>query len=114
MLELIAVLVILATLAAAAVTRFISLDANARNRAIGAGIAELNGREILTWTNIKLSTDWVNDASTFALVDKDLGQEYSWIGTPEVSGGTLTFQQNAGVEINRIGSTETHPGKWLP
>lgn len=113
MLELIAVLVILATLAAAAVTRFISLDANARNRAIEAGISELNGRESLTWSNIKLSTNWVNDASTFALVDKDLGEEYSWIGTPLVSGGILAFQGSAGAGINRVASTAAHPGRWL-
>jgi prepilin-type N-terminal cleavage/methylation domain-containing protein len=42
--EIIAVMVILSVLAAVAIPRYMSLDENARQRAIDAGIAELNGR----------------------------------------------------------------------
>jgi prepilin-type N-terminal cleavage/methylation domain-containing protein len=52
--EIIAVLIILGILAAVAVPRYIDLESNARNRAIDAGISELNGRENLTWANEKM------------------------------------------------------------
>jgi prepilin-type N-terminal cleavage/methylation domain-containing protein len=54
LIEIIAVLVILSVLASVAIPRYISLDESARQRAIDAGIAELNGRETLTWSNIKI------------------------------------------------------------
>jgi prepilin-type N-terminal cleavage/methylation domain-containing protein len=64
--ELIAVLVILAVLAALAVPRYVDLDDNARLRAIDAGISELNGREGLAWSNIKLTpTGWEDDVTLF-------------------------------------------------
>ncbi|MGD8881186.1 MAG: prepilin-type N-terminal cleavage/methylation domain-containing protein, partial [Desulfobacterales bacterium] len=53
--EIIAVLIILGILAAVAVPRYIDLEANARQRAIDAGISELNGRESLTWADAKIS-----------------------------------------------------------
>ena len=49
LLEIIATLVILSILAAIAVPRYVSLDESSRQRAIDAGISELNGRETLTW-----------------------------------------------------------------
>ena len=53
--EIIAVLIILGILAAVAVPRYIDLERNASDRAIDAGISELNGRESLTWADAKIS-----------------------------------------------------------
>jgi MSHA pilin protein MshA len=53
--EIIAVMVILSVLAAVAIPRYMSLDESARQRAIDAAISELNGRETLTWSNIKIT-----------------------------------------------------------
>ena len=62
--EIIAVLIILGILAAVAVPRYIDLEANARQRAIDAGISELNGRESLTWADQKISiTGYQNDTT---------------------------------------------------
>ena len=61
--EIIAVLIILSVLAAIVVPRFIDLDTNARARAIDSGVAELNGRENLSWANLKI-TDGGYDLAT--------------------------------------------------
>ena len=114
LLEIIAVLVILSILAAIAVPKYVSLDESARQRAIDAGIAELNGRETLTWSNEKISVSgWVSDEKTFGLVDPFLGNEYEW-GTdePAISGGTLTFKDSAPVSLSRVESTFERPGSW--
>ena len=49
-------------MAAIVVPRYVALDDNAKVRAIDYGVAELNGRESLTWANVKLSNSgWQND-----------------------------------------------------
>ncbi|MGD2023933.1 MAG: prepilin-type N-terminal cleavage/methylation domain-containing protein [Desulfobacterales bacterium] len=114
LLEIIAVLVILSILAAIAVPKYISLDESARQRAIDAGIAELNGRESLTWSNEKISfSGWVSDIKTFGLIDPFLGHEYEW-GTdePAPTGGTLTYKDSAPVTLSRTESTVERPGAW--
>jgi len=114
LLEIIAVMVILSILAAIAVPKYVSLDESARQRAIDAGIAELNGRETLTWSNEKISTSgWVSDEKTFGLVDPNLGDDYEWgSGEPTLSGGTLTFKDSVSATLSRTESTMEHPGSW--
>jgi len=112
LIEIIAVLIILGILAAVAIPRYVDLTANAENRAIDAGISELNGREALTWANIKISTaGWVDDATTFAAVSTDLGADYSWSVAATVAGGTLDFGSQA-VALTRTASTTTAPSRW--
>ena len=114
LLEIIAVLVILSILAAIAVPKYISLDESARQRAIDAGIAELNGRESLTWSNEKISfSGWVSDEKTFGLIDPFLGNEYDW-GTDEPvrTGGTLTYKDSTPVTLSRTESMVDRPGEW--
>ena len=53
--EIIAVLIILGILAAVAVPRYIDLEANAKLRAVDVAVSELNGRESLTWADVKIS-----------------------------------------------------------
>jgi MSHA pilin protein MshA len=112
LIEVIAVLVLLGILAAIAVPQYIDMADNARSRALDAGIAELNGRESLTWGNQKLSdAGWVDDATTFAAVDTALGGDYS-ITTPTVAGGTLVFQVTATAVLTRTASSTAGPGSW--
>jgi prepilin-type N-terminal cleavage/methylation domain-containing protein len=114
LLEIIAVLVILSILAAIAVPKYVSLDESARQRAIDAGIAELNGRETLTWSNEKISVSgWESDEKTFGLIDFFLGDDYEW-GTdePTPSGGTLQFKDGTPVHLSRTESTNEKPGSW--
>jgi len=112
LIEIIAVLIILGILAAVAVPRYVDLTANAENRAIDAGVSELNGREALTWANVKISTaGYVDDATTFALVSTDLGADYTWSVGPTVAGGSVTFGSQT-VALTRTASTTTAPGRW--
>jgi prepilin-type N-terminal cleavage/methylation domain-containing protein len=113
LLEIIAVLVILSVLAAIAVPKYISLDQSATQKAIDAGIAELNGRETLTWSNQKIGFSYGGDPVLFELVDTSLGGDYTWLGDPpDAGGGTLGFQKSAGVALTRSASTTVHPGSW--
>lgn len=111
--EIIAVLIILGILAAVAVPRYIDLESNAKERAIDAAISELNGRESLHWANIKISSGgYASDGSLFTSMDKGLGTDYTFGGTATTGGGTLSFQNSAGVALTRTASTGTRPGRW--
>jgi len=112
--ELIAVMVILSVLAAVAIPRYMSLDESARQRAIDAGISELNGRETLTWSNIKITrSGYTDDATLFPILDTTLGGDYSWIGgSPDKDGGTLRFQTSVTVSLKRTESSDIRPGYW--
>jgi prepilin-type N-terminal cleavage/methylation domain-containing protein len=113
LLEIIAVMVILSILAAVAIPRYVSVDESARQKAIEAGISELNGRETLTWSNEKISVSgWVSDEKTFGLIDKDLGTQYRWDSDPDESGGTLIFKESSSASLNRTESTNERPGAW--
>jgi prepilin-type N-terminal cleavage/methylation domain-containing protein len=115
LLEIIAVLVILSILAGIAIPRYISLDESAKQKGLDAGIAELNGRETLTWSNEKISiSGWVSDEETFGRVDTFLGNEYDWdtADPPDQSGGTLTFKGSAPETLSRVESTNEKPGSW--
>ncbi|MBW1773407.1 MAG: prepilin-type N-terminal cleavage/methylation domain-containing protein [Deltaproteobacteria bacterium] len=113
LIEIIAILIILGILAAVAVPRYIDLTANAEARAIDAGVAELNGREALTWANEKISTaGWTDDATTFAALSTDLGTDYTWAaGDPVVGGGDITFESTTDT-LTRTASITTAPGRW--
>ncbi len=122
--EIIAVLIILGILAAVAVPRYIDLESNARDRAIDAGISELNGRENLNWANAKISTTgYTNDGALWAGVagpggypgmDTDLGGDYTWIGAVGVGGGWLSFQDptGTGIQLTRTASDVNTPANW--
>ena len=112
--EIIAVMVILSVLAAVAIPRYMSLDESARQRAIDAGISELNGRETLTWSNLKITlTGYTDDAALFPIVDTTLGDDYSWVGgAPNVAGGTLKFRQSIEVPLSRTASNDIEPAHW--
>ena len=115
LIEIIAFLIILGILAAVAVPRYIDLTANAQQRALDAGIAELNGRETLRWADVKLSSaGWADDDDVFTTPDMYvLGDPYSWDGTgPTSAGGTLVYDSGASAALSRQESTSTSPGRW--
>ena len=111
--EIIAVMIILGILAAVAVPRFIDLQANAKQRAIDAAIAELNGRETVVWTDQKI-LGYAGDAILFSQVNTDLGNPKDWKWAPREpihSGGRLTFKGEEFVLL-RSASTTIHPAVW--
>jgi prepilin-type N-terminal cleavage/methylation domain-containing protein len=112
--EIIAVLIILGILAAVAVPRYIDLEASAKERAIDAAVAELNGRESLVWADVKISgTGFTNDTTVTGdgTYDTDLGTDYSWTVGPNATGGTISFKGKTYV-LTRSASTNTKPGVW--
>ena len=112
LIELISTMIILSVMATVVIKKFDVLSDTASQRAIVAGISELNARESLTWTNMRLSpTGWTNDADLFAGVDKNLGGNYVWTAGPNILGGTLSFDSESKV-LNRTASTTSSWGRW--
>ena len=107
--EIIAVLIILGILAAVAVPRYIDLESSAKERAIDAAVAELNGRESLVWADVKISgTGFSSDASVTgaAQYDTDLGTDYTW------NGSNLVFKGRE-YTLSRRPSTNNTPAVWV-
>jgi len=111
--EIIAVLIILVILAAVAVPRYIDLETNARQRAIDAGISELNGRESLQWADLKISiTGYDTDAGLQVVMNYALGGDYTWQAGVAQNGGTLIFRNTTSVLLNRQESDSSQPATW--
>ncbi len=121
--EIIAVLIILGILAAVAVPRYIDLETNAKNRAIDAGISELNGRESLVWADAKISNqnfadDAAIDTYVFGRMNFDLNPpgaavpDYTWEGERTTTGGSLRFKGGTAVPLTRTPSRLDQPGSW--
>ncbi len=114
--EIIAVLIILGILAAVAVPRYIDLETNAKERAIDAGISELNGRESLTWADHKISTsgylgdDKINCVGDDKCVSYDLGLDYILPAPPHVV-VDIEFKKTI-VSLTREASVSGQPAVW--
>ena len=115
--EIIAVLIILGILAAVAVPRYIDLEANAKIRAVDAAVSELNGRESLTWADVKISPSGYlsnGDTKVWDALDKDLGSDYKWTAGPNPSSGISTFTfKGDPFDVSRRESTRSTPGIWV-
>jgi hypothetical protein len=107
-----AVMVIMGVMFSITVKKFDLLSDTASLTALKVGVRELNTRETLVWTNIKLSDNgWSNDADVYTAVDKEMGHEYNWNPAPNVSGGKLRYKAQF-VDLNRDASTTKTTGVW--
>ncbi len=133
LIEVISVLIILGVLSAVAVPKYVALEEDAKNRAIDAGIAELNGREKLMWARYLLADGgYIDDGTLFASMIAgeyyDLGEEnYTWgsktdpsdpipiiPNEPDVDGGSLRFQNmKNSVSLQRLASARGQPAIWI-
>jgi len=113
--EIIAVLIILGILAAVAVPRYIDLERNAKIRAVDAAVAELNGRESLTWADVKISAtgypEGTGDDVVWGRLDTDLGADYTSVSFTQAAGGTFSFKGET-YTFSRTPSTRARPGSW--
>jgi prepilin-type N-terminal cleavage/methylation domain-containing protein len=119
LIELIASLVIFSVLAAILIPRYIDAETSSKLRALDMGVAELNGRETLTWALIRLSdAGYANDQQLWDQLRADpgtgLGADYDWFPVNEltINGGTLRFKQDVSARLTRTASTREAPAKW--
>jgi prepilin-type N-terminal cleavage/methylation domain-containing protein len=119
LIELISTLVILSILAATIIPRYLEIDTTSKFRALDVGVSELNGRETLTWALVKISdSGYLSDEQVWKqLKDSDglkIGSDYDWpSGDPDrVTGGSLRFNKETSVNVDRNESTKETPGKW--
>jgi len=112
LLEVMAVLVIMGTLFSRSIKKFDLITDSASLTALKVGVRELNTRETLVWTDIKLSDDgWLNDGVVYHAVDKKIGQGYDWNPAPTVSGGKLHYKIQS-LDLDRDASTNKSTGAW--
>ena len=114
--EIIAVLIILGILAAVAVPRYIDLEKNAKSKAVDAAVSELNGRESLTWADVKISSDGYPESNgdniVWVRMDTDLGSDYGWnVGPTQSGAGQFTFKGEK-YAVSREPSDRAKPGVW--
>jgi prepilin-type N-terminal cleavage/methylation domain-containing protein len=113
--EIIAVLIILGILAAVAVPRYIDLETNAKQRAVDAAVSELNGRESLTWADVKISSTGYLEADgddvVWGKMEKDLGDDYKAFAPGQTGHSSFTFKGDP-FNVSRTPSTRSTPGTW--
>jgi prepilin-type N-terminal cleavage/methylation domain-containing protein len=114
--EIIAVLIILGILAAVAVPRYIDLEANAKIKAADAAVSELNGRESLTWADVKISSTGyltaTGDNDIWSRIDTNLGPDYKNFTASQTGHSTFTFK-GEDFTVSRTPSDRSKPGVWI-
>ncbi len=121
LIEIMAVLVIMGVMASVAVSKINDISGTAELRALETGIAELNAREMLYWTNAKFEPGgWSANGgdnfvwTTMMIMNTDVGSEYSWAAPgPDASGGTLEFGSQS-MGLTRELSTNISAANWHP
>jgi prepilin-type N-terminal cleavage/methylation domain-containing protein len=112
LIELISVMVIMGVMGSVAVKKVDVLTDTASTKALVISVKELNVRESLVWSKIKISIDgYTTDADLFSALDKNLGAKFKWNPGPTVDGGTLHCESQS-IVLNRTHSTTSAPGKW--
>ena len=112
LIELLSVMIIMGIMGSVAVKKVDFITDTAGAQALELAVKELNIRESLTWTNIKLSKDgWADDNTVFAAVDTDIGPQYNSGPKPNVSGGNIHFRSSK-ITLSKTASTNVSAGKW--
>jgi prepilin-type N-terminal cleavage/methylation domain-containing protein len=112
LLELIAVMIIMGVMSSFAIKKVDFVTNTASANALVAAVKELNAREILVWSKMKISNyGYTTDEDVFAALDKNLGAKLKWNPGPAIDGGTLYFESQS-IVLNRTPSTSSAAGKW--
>jgi prepilin-type N-terminal cleavage/methylation domain-containing protein len=112
LIELISIMIILGVLGSVAVRKYDNLTHTASERVLAAAVVELNVRESLIWTNMKISSDgYTNDEDVYLTLDTNLGARIKWNPGPNVDGGTLHCE-SASCTLTRTPSSVTSAAKW--
>jgi len=112
LIEMVAVLAIIGLLASIALPRFLNLEDGAANRLYAGAVAELNARESMTWSDVKLSmSGWVDDDSVFLKIETGL-PGFIWQPGVASEGGKLRYKNRTG-KLKRAASSATESGRWV-
>ena len=112
LIELISVMIIMGVMSSVAIKKVDFITGTASTRALAVTVKELNIRESLVWSNMKISNDgYTTDADVFAALDKNLGAKLKWNPSPTIDGGTLHLESQS-IVLNRTHSTFSAAGKW--
>jgi Tfp pilus assembly protein PilE len=112
LIELISIMIILGVLGSVAVRKYDNLTNTASERVLAATVKELNVRESLIWTNMKISSDgYTNDTDVYTALNTDFGARAKWNPGPTIDGGTLHIESQS-IVLNRTHSTNSAAGKW--
>ena len=110
--ELISIMIILGVLGSVAVKKTEIIITAAGTRVLATAVRELNVRESLIWSNMKISNEgYTTDEDIFAALNKNLGAKLKWNPGPTIDGGTLHCESQL-IVLNRIQSTNSAAGKW--
>jgi prepilin-type N-terminal cleavage/methylation domain-containing protein len=112
LIELLSVMIIMGVMGSVAIKKVDFITDTASSRALTMAIKELNIRESLIWSKLKISIDgYTTDADLFSALDKDLAAKFKWNPGPRLDGGTLHCESQS-IVLNRTPSTTSAPGKW--
>ena len=112
LIELLSVMIIMGVMSSVAVKKIDFITDTASTKALTIVVKELNVRESLVWSQMKISLDgYTTDADLFDALDKDLGAKFKWGPGPGTDGGTLRFESQS-IVLNRTHSTNSVPGQW--
>jgi prepilin-type N-terminal cleavage/methylation domain-containing protein len=112
LIELLSVMIIMGVMGSVAVKKVDLITDTASAEALAVAVKELNVRESLVWSKIKISIDeYTTDADLFSALDKDLGAKFRWNPGPTIDGATLHCESQS-VVLNRTHSTNSVAGKW--
>lgn len=107
--EIIAVLLIMAVLVSIAFFKFVGLGSSADNRVIETTVAGFNSTENLTWSNMRIGGEYIDDPDLFSKVSFDMG-DCVWMSF-SISGGRIKCGK-AESDLIRTPSTKLSPGTW--
>ena len=112
LIEMISIMIILGVIGSVAIKKYDDLTHTAGERILATAVKELNVRESLIWTNMKISSDgYSNDAAVYAALDTNVGSRLKWNPGPSIGGGTLRCE-SASCILTRIPSSITEAAKW--
>ena len=112
LIEVMSVIVIMGVIFSVGVQKLDLLSATATDQVLESVIKELNTRETVIWTKIKLSdSGWTTDIIVFAELDTNIGPEFRWAVEPNDTGGALQFKSKS-VVLTRTASSSLSAGKW--
>ncbi len=112
LIELISVMIIMGVMSSVAVKKVDFITDTASAKALDITVKELNVRESLVWSNMKISNDgYTTDADVFDALDTNLGAKFKWNPGPTIDGGTLHCESQS-IVLNRTHSANSTAGKW--